>query len=264
MHAFNYHRPTSIEDATKALAAAADGKYLAGGMTLIPTLKQRLARQSDLIDLAAIQQLRGIRDDKTGVSIGAMTTHAELAASPALRAKLGGLARLAECIGDPQVRNRGTIGGALANNDPAADYPAACLALGATIVTDRREIAADGFFKGLFETALDAGELITGVRFPLARKSAYAKFRNPASGYAIVGVFVAQCSGESRVAVTGARQSGVFRIEEMERALTKSWSPDAVAKLSVTAEGLNADIHASAVYRAQLITVMARRAVAAA
>lgn len=264
MHAFEYIRPTSIKEAATALSSTSDGKYLAGGMTLIPALKQRLACQSALIDLAAVPQLRGIRGEKSGVTIGAMTTHAELAAAPLLRDQFSGLVRLAGAIGDPQVRNRGTIGGALANNDPAADYPAACIALAATIITDRREIPADDFFMGLFETALDAGEIITGVRFPAAEKSAYAKFRNPASGYAIVGVFVARREGAARVAVTGAHQGGVFRIDAMEHALSKSWSPDAVAKLAVAADGLNADIHASAAYRAHLITVMARRAVAAA
>ncbi|MFQ5972713.1 MAG: FAD binding domain-containing protein [Alphaproteobacteria bacterium] len=264
MYAFNYHRPGSVADATSAIKSAEDGKFLAGGMTLIPTLKQRLANPSDLIDLANIGDLKGITDDGKTITIGATTTHAEVAGSETVKAKIPALAHLAECIGDPQVRNCGTIGGSVANNDPAADYPAGCLALAATIVTDRREIGADDFFKGLFETALEDGELITAVRFPVPERAAYQKFENPASRYAIVGVMVARTDGGVRVAVTGASQDGAFRSSALEDALASNWSADAAAGVSVSADGLNSDIHASAEYRAHLVTVMAKRAVAAA
>jgi carbon-monoxide dehydrogenase medium subunit len=263
MYNFNYHRPQSLADAAKALSAAEDGKLVAGGMTLIPTLKQRLAKPSDLVDLARIADLKGIKKDGNALVIGAMTKHADVAGSNVVKTAIPGLAALAGGIGDPAVRNRGTIGGSIANNDPAADYPAAVLALNATVETNKRKIAADDFFKGMFETALEPGEIITAVRFPMPEKAGYAKFPNPASRYAVVGVFVAKAPSGVRVAVTGAGPV-VFRVKEMEAALGKSFAPDAVASLKVPASGLNSDIHASAEYRAHLVGVMAKRAVAAA
>ncbi len=263
MYNFNYQKASSVADATGKVAAADDGTFLAGGQTLLPTIKQRLANPSDVVDLAGIGELVGIADDGNTVTIGAMTTHAAVAGSDVVKSKIPALAALADGIGDPQVRNRGTIGGSVANNDPAADYPAACLGLGATIVTDKREIAADDFFTGMFETALAEGELITAVKFPVPQKAAYQKFPNPASRYAIVGVFVAQTGGGPRVAVTGAGQDGVFRQADMEQALGNGWNADAVGGVSVSQSGLNEDIHAGADYRAHLIGVMAKRAVAA-
>jgi carbon-monoxide dehydrogenase medium subunit len=239
MYDFAYHKPKSVADAVAALKKASEGKFMAGGMTLIPTLKQRLARPSDVVDLG------------------------EVAASADVAKAIPALAKLASGIGDGQVRNRGTIGGSLANSDPAADYPAAVLGLGATITTNERTIAADDFFKGLFETALKDGEIITSVSFPTATKAAYMKFPNPASRYAMVGVFVAQTASGPRVAVTGAGPCA-FRVKAMEDALAKNWSADAVAGIKVPATGLNGDIHASPEYRAHLVTVMAKRAVAAA
>jgi carbon-monoxide dehydrogenase medium subunit len=263
MYDFNYHRPKSVADALKQLGAAEDGKLVAGGMTLIPTLKQRLARPSDLVDLAAIGELKGIKREGNALVIGAMTPHAEVAASAEVRKAIPALAHLADGIGDPQVRNRGTIGGSIANADPAADYPAGVVGLGATVVTNKRKIAGDEFFKGLFETALQEGELVTAVSFPIPEKAGYSKFPNPASRYAVVGVFVAKTAGGVRVAVTGAGPS-VFRVKEMEAALGKDFSPKAVEGIKVAAKGLNSDIHASAEYRAHLVTVMAKRAVQAA
>ena len=263
MYNFNYHRPSTLADAAKMLQGASEGKLVAGGMTLIPTLKQRLAKPSDLIDLAKIPDLKGIKKDGNTVVIGAMTKHAEVATSDVVKGAIPALAELASHIGDPAVRNRGTIGGSIANNDPAADYPSAVVALNATVVTNKRKIAADEFFKGMFETALEPGEIITAVQFPVAEKAAYMKFPNPASRYAIVGVFVAKTGGATRVAVTGAGPS-VFRQKEMEAALAKSFAPDAVANVKQSASGLNGDIHASPEYRAHLVTVMAKRAVAAA
>jgi carbon-monoxide dehydrogenase medium subunit len=230
---------------------------------LLPTLKQRLASPSDLIDLAGIGELQGIAIDGDAVVIGAMTRHADVAASSDVQQKIPALAALAGDIGDRQVRNRGTIGGSIANNDPAADYPAACLALAATIKTNSREIAADDFFTGLFETALEDGEIVTAVRFPTADKAAYMKFKNPASRYAIVGVFVAQAAGGVRVAVTGAGAGGVFRVPEMESKLAANFTAPALEAIAVSPDDLNSDIHASAEYRAHLVGVMARRAVAA-
>jgi len=263
MYNFNYHRPSSLADAAKALQGASEGKLVAGGMTLIPTLKQRLAKPSDLVDLAKIGDLKGIKKDGNTIVIGAMTKHVEVATSDVVKGAIPGLAALAEHIGDPAVRNRGTIGGSIANNDPAADYPSAVVALGATVITNKRKIAADSFFKGMFETALDPGEIITAVQFPIPEKAAYSKFPNPASRYAIVGVFVAKTDSGVRVAVTGAGPS-VFRQKDMEAALGKSFAPDAVANIKVSPSGLNGDIHASPEYRAHLVTVMAKRAVAAA
>jgi len=264
MYAFEYHRVASVADAKAKLAGADDGKLVAGGMTLIPTLKQRLASPSDLVDLGGVADLKGIAVTGDSVTIKAMTTHVSVADSAEVAKAIPALAKLAGGIGDGQVRNRGTIGGSVANNDPAADYPSACLGLGATIITDKREIAADDFFTGLFETALEEGEIITAIRFPIPDKAAYMKFDNPASRYAMVGVFVAKTKSGVRVAVTGAGQSGVFRVPEMEAALASSFSPNAVAKIEVSADDLIGDIHASAEYRASLITTMAKRAVAAA
>jgi len=263
MYDFNYHRPSTLADAAKALQGASEGKLVAGGMTLIPTLKQRLAKPSDLVDLAKIGELKGIKKDGNTIVIGAMTKHVEVATSDVVKSAIPGLAALAEHIGDPAVRNRGTIGGSIANNDPAADYPSAVVALGATVITNKRKIAAEDFFKGMFETALDPGEIINAVQFPIPEKAAYSKFPNPASRYAIVGVFVAKTGSGVRVAVTGAGPS-VFRQKEMEAALAKSFAPDAVANIKVSPSGLNGDIHASPEYRAHLVTVMAKRAVAAA
>lgn len=264
MYDFSYHRAGSVDDASSKLKSAEDGKLVAGGMTLIPTLKQRLAQPSDLIDLGGIKDLAGIEVDGSGVTIGAMTTHGAVAGSKDVKSAIPALAHLAGEIGDPQVRHRGTIGGSIANNDPAADYPAACIGLGATVVTSKREIAADDFFKGLFETALEDDEIVTAVRFPKPKRAAYMKFPNPASRYALVGVFVAETGKGMRVAVTGAGQNGVFRVKAMEDALAKSFGPDAVANIAVPDDDLNSDIHASAEYRAHLITVMAKRAAAAA
>jgi aerobic carbon-monoxide dehydrogenase medium subunit len=260
MYNFEYQKPRSVADAAKAIGSAEDGKLLAGGMTLIPTLKQRLAKPSDLIDLGSIPELRGIKRDGNAIVVGAMTKHVEVANSDVVKGAIPALAHLAELIGDPQVRNRGTLGGSIANNDPAADYPAAVVGLGATVITNKRKLAAEEFFKGMFETALAPDEIITAVSFPIPEKAGYEKFRNPASRYAIVGVFVAKTAGGIRVAVTGAGPS-VFRQKDMETALGKSFSADAVANIKQSDKGLNSDIHASAEYRAHLVTVMAKRAV---
>jgi aerobic carbon-monoxide dehydrogenase medium subunit len=262
MYEFEYHRPTSLQDAASLLGKSEDAKLMAGGMTLIPTLKQRLARVSDLVDLGKVGELRGIKRDGANLVIGAMTKHGEVAESNEVKGAIPALASLADGIGDPQVRNRGTIGGSIANADPAADYPAGVVALGATVRTTKREIKADDFFTGLFETALEPGEIVTAVSFPVPEKAAYMKFPNPASRYAVVGVFVAKTGGGVRVAVTGAGPS-VFRIPEMEKALGQNFSPDSIKNVQVPADGLNGDIHASAEYRAHLVGVMARRAVEA-
>jgi len=260
MYDFGFHRPASLVDAVKALKGASDGKLMAGGQTLIPTLKQRLARPSDIVDLNGLKELTGIKVEGGKVTIGALTCHADVAASAEVKKAIAALAHLADGIGDPQVRNRGTIGGSLANSDPAADYPAAVLGLGATIHTNERTIAADDFFKGMFETALKPTEIITAVSFPAPEKAGYAKFPNPASRYAMVGVMVAKGPQGIRVAVTGAAPC-VFRHKEMEAALAKNWSPAALDGVKSAAKGLNSDIHASAEYRAHLIGVMAKRAV---
>ena len=263
MYDFSYRRAGSVSAAVAVAAQADDAAYLAGGMTLIPVLKLRLANPSDLIDLGGLGELRGIRREDDAVVIGAMTTHAEVAASADVKRSIPALAALAESIGDPQVRNRGTLGGSIANADPAADYPAAVVGLGATVQTDSRTIAADEFFTGLFETALESGELVTAVSFPIPGRAAYMKFPNPASRYAIVGVMVSEGNDGVRVAVTGAGTS-VFRVPEMEQALAASFAPEAVAAIGVGADRLNGDLHASPEYRAHLVTVMAKRAVAAA
>jgi carbon-monoxide dehydrogenase medium subunit len=262
MYEFNYQKAASLEEAAKALAADEDAKLVAGGMTLIPTLKQRLAKPSVLLDLASVPGLKGISEEGGGVRIGAMTRHAEVQRSDVVKRLIPALANLASLIGDPAVRNRGTIGGSISNNDPAADYPSAVVGLGATVVTTRREIAGDDFFTGMFETALAPDEIVTAVKFPKPQAAAYQKFKNPASRYAIVGVFVARTAGGVRVAVTGAGPC-VFRLPEMEAALAKSFTPDAIKDIAIPDNGLNSDIHASAEYRAHLVNVMARRAVAA-
>jgi len=261
MYEFNYHKPTSLEDIASLLGANQEAKLVAGGMTLIPTLKQRLAKPSDLVDLGAVASLRGITDAGDAIVIGAMTRHAEVNRSPVVKQGIPALAAMAGMIGDPAVRNRGTIGGSISNNDPAADYPAALVALGATVHTTKREIAADNFFTGIFETALEPAEIVTSVRFPKPQTACYQKFKNPASRYAIVGVFVARTGGGVRVAVTGAGPC-VFRVPEMEAAFAGSFTPDAIKDITIPQDGLNSDIHASAEYRAHLVGVMARRAVA--
>ena len=263
MYNFAYHRPVSAADAASLLAQNAEAKIVAGGMTLVPTLKQRLAQPTDLIDLAGIGDLKGIKLEGGGITIGAMTTHAEVARSADVQKTIPALASLAARIGDPQVRNRGTIGGSVANSDPAADYPAAVLGLGATIRTNKREIKADDFFKGMFETALADGEIITAIHFPKPEKAGYSKFPNPASRYAIVGVMVAKTAGGLRVAVTGAGPCA-FRSKELEAALGSNFSADAAKGVKVKADGFNNDLHATAAYRAHLVSVMAARAVAAA
>jgi carbon-monoxide dehydrogenase medium subunit len=261
MHNFSYQRPASLAEAAKLLSGEA--KLLAGGMTLLPTLKQRLAQPSALVDLGSVAELKGIKAEGGGLTIGAMTTHAEVAHSAEVKRTIPALAALAEGIGDPQVRNRGTIGGSISNADPAADYPAGLVGLGATVITNKRKIAADDFFKGLFETALGDGEIVTAVSFPKPEKAGYAKFPNPASRYAMVGVMVAKTGSGVRVAVTGAGPS-VFRVAEMEKALAGSFSPDAVKSIKVPSGNLNSDMHGSAEYRANLVSVMAARAVASA
>ena len=263
MHDFTYHAASSLADAAARLAAGEDAVLMAGGMTLLPTLKQRLAQPSDVVDLAGIAELSGIRVEGGAVTVGAMTTHDAVANSAEVAAAIPALAAVAGHIGDPQVRNRGTIGGSIANNDPAADYPAALVGLGATVCTDRREIAAGDFFAGMFETALADGEIVTAVRFPAPESAAYMKFPNPASRYAIVGVFVARLTGGGvHVAVTGAAGC-VYRETAMEAALEGDFSPSALDGMTASADDLNEDIHASAEYRAHLVGVMARRAVAA-
>jgi aerobic carbon-monoxide dehydrogenase medium subunit len=260
MYDFAYQKPSSLADAVKALSGDPEAKALAGGMTLIPVLKQRLNRPTLLVDLAKVG-LTGVSFNNGIIIIGGMTTHGAVSKSADVKSRIPSLTELASHIGDEAVRHRGTIGGSLANNDPAADYPAAALALGATIKTDKRSIAAADFFQGLFATALEQGELITSVEFPVPEKGAYEKFRNPASRYAIVGVYVAKTPGGVRVAVTGAGQNGVFRHTAMEQALSSNFSPDAIAGITTPADGLNSDIHASAEYRAHLVGVMAKRAV---
>jgi carbon-monoxide dehydrogenase medium subunit len=261
MYDFSYAKPGSVADAVKLLGSDMEAKALAGGQTFIPVLKQRLNKPSQVVDLAGLN-LSSIRREGNKVVIGAMSTHHMIESAPEVRDSIPGLAKMASWIGDTQVRHRGTMGGSLANNDPSACYPSAVLALGATIKTDRRSIAADDYFQGMFTTALEPGEIITAVEFPIPEKSNYEKFRNPASRYAMVGVFVAKGPAGVRVAVTGAGQDGVFRQREMEQALSSNWSPDAIKGVKVSSDGLNGDIHGSAEYRAHLIGVMARRAVA--
>lgn len=263
MNDFKFHRPKTIADAVTALAAAEDGTFLAGGHSLLPVMKLDMAQPTDLISLAGVEELRGIREDGDAVVIGANTTHSEVERSELVQQRIPSLAALAGKIGDAQVRNRGTLGGSLAHADPAADYPAAILALGATIVTNKREIAADDFFEGLFETALEDTEIIVAARFPVPKRAAYAKFPSPASKFAIVGVMVAETAAGVRVAVTGAGECA-FRLAPMEAALAADFSPEAIADVAVPADDFNSDTEASAEYRAHLVGVMARRAVAAA
>ncbi|MDE8347989.1 MAG: xanthine dehydrogenase family protein subunit M [Acidocella sp.] len=263
MYDFTYAKPATIADAARALTGDAEAKALAGGMTFIPVLKQRLNKPSAIIDLSALG-LAGIKLEGDKLVIGAMTTHGAVAASAEVKKAIPALAELAGNIGDRQVRYRGTIGGSLANNDPSACYPAAVLALGATIKTNERSIAADDYFQGMFTTALNPNEIITEVHFPVPQNAAYTKFANPASRYAMVGVFVAKTAGGVRVAITGAGQNGVFRHAGFEAALAKSFTPDALNGIATPADEMNADIHGSAAYRAHLVGVMAKRAVAAA
>ena len=264
MYDFTYHRPTTIRQVAGLLAKNEDAKLLAGGHSLIPVMKLRLARPSAIIDLSRVEGLSGVELKGRSIVIGAMTRHGEVANSPIVQEVMPALASVPGSIGDPQVRNAGTIGGSIANNDPNADYPAACLGLGATIITNKRRLKPEEFFQGLFTTALENDEIITKVMFPLPKKAAYVKFRNQASRYALVGVFVAKRPSDVRVAVTGAGSEGVFRVATFEEALKKRFSPKALDGLSVPAEGLNSDLHGSAEYRAHLITVLARRAVEAA
>ena len=261
MYAFDYQRPASVADAKTALNG--DARYLAGGQSLIQAMKLRLSSSETLVDLGGIADLKSIKMDGANVVIGAMVTHAAVAASAEVQRANPALAELAGGIGDPMVRNMGTIGGSIANADPAACYPAAVLGLGATIHTNQRTIAGDAFFTGLYETALQPGELITAVSFPPATKAAYVKYRQPASRFALVGVFVSQGAGAVRVAVTGAKGS-VFRATEIEAALTKSFTPDAAKNVKMPTTDINSDMHGSAEYRAAMISVMASRAVAAA
>lgn len=264
MYDFTYHRPTTIRQVASLLAKDEDAKLLAGGHSLIPVLKLRLAKPSAIIDLSRVEGLSGIELKGRSIVIGAMTKHGEVATSPVILEALPALASVPGSIGDPQVRNAGTIGGSIANNDPNADYPAACLGLGATIVTNKRRIGADEFFKGMFETALEPNEIIVRVSFPIAKKAAYQKFKHPASGFALVGVFVSKRGSDIRVVVTGAGGAGVFRVTAFEEALKKRFAPKSLDGLTVPPTGLNSDIHAGAEYRAHLIGVLAKRAVAAA
>lgn len=262
MESFEYHRPASLSEAVSILQQGKGARFLAGGQSLLPAMKHDLATPRRLVSLRDVADLKGIRVEDGRVRIGAMTTHAEMAGSLDVRGALPALAAMAGQIGDPQVRNRGTLGGSVAHADPAADYPAALVALDATVETDRREIAADDFFQGMFTTALGRDELVTAVRFPIPECAGYAKFASPASRFAIVGVMVARGGGRVRVAVTGAGRS-VFRQRDMERALAADFSPGALDGVSQSAEGLTSDLEASAEYRAHLVGVMARRAVAA-
>jgi len=264
MYEFKYHRPATVRQAANLLVKNEDSKLIAGGHTLVPVMKQRLASPAHLVDLSHLEGLNAIEIKGRALAIGATAKHAEVASSATVGEAIPALAELAGMIGDPAVRHKGTIGGSIANNDPTADYPAACLALGATIVTNKRRLKAEEFFQGLFTTALEGDEIITRVMLPLAKKAAYVKFRNQASRYALVGVFVAKRPSDVRVAVTGAGSDGVFRVASFEEALKKRFSHKVLDGLSVSSEGLNSDLHGSAEYRAHLIAVLARRAVEAA
>ncbi|MBO1081758.1 FAD binding domain-containing protein [Roseomonas haemaphysalidis] len=261
MYDFEYHTPTTVADAVKILSADPDAKPISGGMTLLPALKHRLNRPTSLVDLGGIAELRGIRREGDAIVVGAMTKHYEVATDPTLKAAIPALARMASTVGDTQVRNRGTLGGSIANNDPAADYPAAALALGATMVTSSRRIPADEFFLGMFTTALEPGELLVAVSFPIPEKAGYAKLRNPASRYSMAGVFIAKGAGGVKVGVNGAG-SCAFRQTEMEAALASSWSAESLSGVKQSPDDLNSDIHGSAAYRANLVSVMAKRALA--
>lgn len=262
MYQTNYHRASSLEDAVKLRSGAGDGRYLSGGMTLIPAMKTRLSAPSDIVDLRHVEGLKGIRVSGRNVEIGAATTHAEIAQSKEIESVCPALFYMANHIGDPLVRHLGTIGGSVANNDPAQDYPAALLAMNGTIVTDRREVKAEDFFTGLFETALEDDEIVTAVRFTAPERCGYEKFRNPASRYAMTGVFVAKGEGGVRVAVTGAGENGVYRAKDLEEKLAGDFSSGALDGATVSPSNLMSDIHASSEYRANLVVVMARRAVA--
>jgi carbon-monoxide dehydrogenase medium subunit len=264
MYAFSFHRPSTVRQAASLLARQEEAKLLAGGHTLIPTMKLRLAGPKHLVDLSKVEGLSGVEASGRSITVGAMTPHVEVATSPVVKEAIPALAELVGLIGDPAVRHRGTIGGSIANNDPNADYPAACLGLGATIITNKRRIAADEFFKGLFETALEQDEIITRVQFPKVNKAGYVKFANPASRYALVGVFVSKRGSDIRVAVTGAGANGVFRVSSFEEALRRRFGAKSLDGMTVPADGMASDIHGSAEYRAHLIGVLARRAVAAA
>jgi carbon-monoxide dehydrogenase medium subunit len=262
MYETTYHRPASLDEAASLFAGASDAKYLAGGHTLIPVMKQRLAAPSDVIDLGRIKDLIGIEVTGDALVIKAATTYFDILQSSAAQKAIPAIVHLTSVLGDPQVRYRGTIGGSIANNDPAADYPAAVLALGATVITSKRRIAADAFFKGLFSTALEDDEIITAVSFPIPAKAAYSKMRHPASRFALTGVFVVQTkAGEIRVAATGASQNGVMRVPAIETALKANWSASALDGITISPDELMADIHGSSAYRANLIKVMAQRAV---
>lgn len=263
MNRFAYHRPATVEEAAKLVAADGEGIFLAGGQTLIPTLKNGLATPAALVDLKGILDLASIEKSGNSVVVGALTRHAVVAASPEVNELIPALAGLAGNIGDPQVRNRGTLGGSVANNDPSADYPSAVLGLGATVRTSKREIEADSFFLGMFETALEPGEIIVAIAFPVPRRAAYVKFPSPASGYAMVGVFVAETERGIRVAVAGASPC-VFRWTAAEEALAKDFGPEALDSVPVPSEEFLSDLHGNADYRADLVGVMARRAVLAA
>jgi aerobic carbon-monoxide dehydrogenase medium subunit len=260
MYEFNYHRPGSVAGVRELLERSDDAMLLAGGMTLLPTMKLRLAHPSDLVDLGNIEALKGITDTGPAIEIGAMVRHADVSRNATIRSAIPALAALAGKIGDPQVRNRGTLGGSVANSDPASDYPAAVLALDAVIKTDRREIAADDYYRGMFETALEPKEIVQAVRFPKPGRAAYAKFPNPASRYAVVGVMVAETENGVRVGVTGAGPCG-FRASVFETALNHNFSAAALEGLQIDPGDLLSDIHASSEYRAHLVNVMARRAV---
>jgi aerobic carbon-monoxide dehydrogenase medium subunit len=262
MYSFTLERPETLRQAINLLSKNAEAKLLAGGHTLLPTMKLRLAGPPMLIDLSRIEGLSGIEVSGRSLTIGAMTKHNDVHTSPVVQQSLPVIAKLAGMIGDPAVRHMGTIGGSVANNDPNADYPAACLGLGATIITNKRRIKADDFFTGMFSTVLEPAEIVTKVSFPIPKKAAYQKFRNQASRYALVGVFVAKRGSEIRVAVTGAGSNGVFRVPSFEEALKKRFAPKSLEGMTIPADGMNADIHGSAEYRAHLVGVLARRAVA--
>jgi len=264
MYEFKFHRPTTVRQAAGLLARQEEAKLLAGGHTLVPTMKLRLAGPKHIIDMSQIEGISGIEMKGRSLSIGALTRHVDVATSPIVKENIPALAELASLIGDPAVRHRGTIGGSIANNDPNADYPAACLGLGATIITNKRRILADEFFKGLFETALEPDEIIVRVQFPKPNKAAYVKFPNPASRFALVGVFVSKRGSDIRVAVTGAGSNGVFRVTAFEEALKKRFGAKSLDGMTIPADGMSSDIHGSAEYRAHLVGVLARRAVAAA
>ncbi len=264
MENFNYHRPATVAAAAAMMKKSKDGKYLGGGHTLLPTMKQGLAAPKDVIDLSAIKNFGGIKVSKTAVSIKAGTTHQEVATSAGIKKAIPALAQMAGKIGGVHVRHKGTIGGSIANNDPAADYPSACLGLGATIETNKRKIDADKFFTGMFETALKKDEIITAIHFPIPKKASHQKFPNPASRYAMVGVFISQnAKGDARVGVTGAAPC-VFRASVLEAALSKDFSAKAISGVKASSKGLLSDMHATAEYRAHLIGVLTARAVAAA